>query len=89
MRLLSTAIVAFALLVGCSLKPDAKELVWPSDEEVFGIEPGGTIRATGLKTLMDKCRALQSAELPSDPEEEKSCIQLHDLLTSALEDRKN
>ena len=46
MRLLSTAIVAFALLVGCSQQPDAKDLVWPSDEEVFGIEPGDTIRAT-------------------------------------------
>ena len=89
MRLLSTAIVAFALLVGCSQQPDAKDLVWPSDEEVFGIEPGGTIRATGLKTLMDQCRSRQSGELPSDPEEDKSCIQLHDLLMSVLEGRKN
>ena len=89
MRLLSTAIVAFALLVGCSQQPDAKDLVWPSDEEVFGIEPGGTIRATGMKQLMDKCRAVQSGELPSDPEEDKSCVQLHTLLMASLENRKS
>ena len=82
-------VVALALLAACSLQPDAKNLVWPSDEEVFGIEPGGTIRATGMKQLMDKCRALQSGEMPSNPEEDKSCIQLHDLLMSVLEDRKN
>ena len=82
-------IVALALLAACSLKPDAKNLVWPSDEEVFGIEPGGTIRATGMKQLMDKCRALQLGELPSDPEEDKSCVQLHTLLMDTLENRKS
>ena len=95
MCLRSTAIVALALalalapLAACSQQPDAKDLVWPSDEEVFRIEPGGTIRATGMKRLMDKCRSRQSGELPSDPEDDKSCIQLHDLLMSVLEDRKN
>ena len=82
-------VVALALLAACSLQPDAKNLVWPSDEEVFGIEPGGTIRATGMKQLMDKCRALQSGELPSDPEEDKSCVQLHTLLMASLENRKS
>ena len=82
-------VVALALLAACSLQPDAKNLVWPSDEEVFGIEPGGTIRATGMKQLMDKCRAVQSGELPSDPEEDKSCVQLHTLLMASLENRKS
>lgn len=91
MRLRSTAIVALALapLAACSQQPDAKDLVWPSDEEVFRIEPGGTIRATGMKILMDECRALQSGELPSNPEEEKSCVSLHELLMGVLEDRKS
>ena len=82
-------VVALALLAACSLQPDAKNLVWPSDEEVFGIEPGGTIRATGMKQLMDKCRAVQSGELPSDPEEDKSCVELHTLLMASLENRKS
>ena len=84
-------IVALALapLAACSQQPDAKALVWPSDEEVFGIEPGGTIRATGMKQLMDKCRALQLGELPSDPDEDKSCEQLHTLLMETLENRKS
>ena len=79
--------VALAPLAACSQQPDAKDLVWPSDQEVFGIEPGGTIRATGMKQLMDKCRALQSGELPSDPEGDKSCVELHTLLMDVLEDR--
>ena len=88
MRLRSTAIVALALVpLACAQQPNAKDLVWPSDEEVFDIEPGGTIRATGMKQLMDKCRALQSGELPSDPEEDKSCVELHTLLMDVLEDR--
>ena len=89
MRFRSTAIVALALapLAACAQQQNAKDLVWPSDEEVFGIELGGTIRATGMKQLMDKCRALQSGELPSDPEEDKSCVELHTLLMDVLEDR--
>ena len=88
MRLRFTAIVALALVpLACAQQPNAKDLVWPSDEEVFDIEPGGTIRATGMKQLMDKCRALQSGELPSDPEEDKSCVELHTLLMDVLEDR--
>ena len=93
MRLRSTAIVALALalapLAACSQQPDAKDLVWPSDEEVFDIEPGGTIRGTGIKQLMDKCRSLQSGKMPLDPEEDKSCVQLHTLLMAVLEDKKS
>ena len=85
----TAAIVVLALLAACSQQPAAKHLVWPSDEKVFGIEPGGTIRATGMKQLMDECRALQSGELPSDPEEDKSCVQLHTLVMGVLEDRKS
>ena len=88
-RLRTAAIVVLALLAACSQQPAAKDLVWPSDEEVFGIEPGGTIRATGMKQLMDECRAIQSGELLSDPEEDKSCVQLHTLLMDVLEDRKS
>ena len=82
-------ILALAPLAACSQQPDAKDLVWPSDQEVFGIEPGGSIRATGMKQLMDKCRALQLGELPSDPEEDKSCVQLHTLLMDTLDNRKS
>ena len=85
----NAAIVVLTLVAACSQQPVAKDLVWPSDQEVFGIEPGGTIRATGMKQLMDKCRALQSGELPSDPEEDKSCVSLHTLLMDVLEDRKS
>ena len=50
---------------------------------------GAVAAGAGMKQLMDKCRSRQSGELPSDPEEDKSCIQLHDVLMSVLEDRKN
>ena len=82
-------IVAFALLAACSPQPDAKDLVWPSDQELFGIEPGGTIKAIGLKKLMDKCRSHQSGEWPSDAEEDESCVELHTLVMDVLEGRKS
>lgn len=82
-------VVALAMLAACSQQPDAKDLVWPSDQEIFGIEPGGTIKAIGLKILVDKCRSRQSGELPSDAEEDKSCVQLHTLVMDVLEDRKS
>ena len=87
--LMTIVALALAPLAGCSQQPDAKDLVWPSDQEVFGIEPGGTIRAIGMKQLMDKCRALKLGELPSDPDEDKSCVQLHTLLMNTLENRKS
>ena len=82
-------VVALAMLAACSQQPDAKDLVWPSDQEIFGIEPGGTIKAIGLKILVDKCRSRQSGELPSDAEEDNSCVQLHTLVMDVPAHRKS
>lgn len=89
MQIRSTAIVALTVLVACWQEPYAQDLVWPSDQEVFGIKPSGTVKTIGMKKLMDKCRSRQSGELPSDSEEDKSCVNLHTLLMDVLEDRNS
>ena len=77
-------ITTIALLTACTPQPDAKDLVWPSDQELFGIEPGGTV-SNGLKKAVDICRWRQSGELPSDAEDDQSCIELHTLVMDALQ----
>ena len=80
-------ITIVALLTACSQQPDPQDLVWPSDQELFGIEPGGTV-SNGLKKAVDICRWRQSGELPSNAEDDKSCVQLHTLVMDVLQSRQ-
>lgn len=75
-------IVALALLTACTPRPDAKDLVWPTDQEL-GVEPGGTVK-NGLQKLIDICRMRQSGQLPSDAEDDKFCVDFHRELMEGL-----